>query len=164
MGYSSAILGEFGRSGHRRRALGVTRGVGAEALQIAVLQRDPRAAAVGGAKVTSTSVTRSASYFQCGVDLPGQQHARRRLPGQHLAPVQLVAVLVALVPAATGAGLDHHATIGDLADGRALGHQLLDVGGEKLEGAGGRAFTATCADGCGAMVGRGFSVGLFVPS
>src|SRR6185503_17403200 len=71
------------------------------------------------------------------VEMPAQQQTPGRLPGEHHAPVALGAVLTALVPAAAGAGLDHHVLHRNTADRMRRRPPAADARGEYLKGVSG---------------------------
>src|ERR1700733_10669418 len=74
------------------------------------------------------------------VELPAEQQALRRLPGQHLSPLRLGAFGIALEPPPTGARLEEDGDMRILADGLSFGPPVGDAAGENLEGAYGRSF------------------------
>src|ERR1700674_286838 len=87
-------------------AFGINRGsdgldLVAEALEVAVLEVDAGRAAFDWRERHLDLGDQIGIVFPIAVDLPRQQHAERRLPGQHLAPIALRAVLADLEPAST---------------------------------------------------------------
>src|SRR6185503_7881510 len=74
---------------------------------MAVFEFDPRAAALRNEVYLDLGDQRRI-VFPIAADLPGEQHAARRFPGENLAPLALRAVLAALIPASADMRLDHH--------------------------------------------------------
>src|SRR5581483_11097600 len=72
-----------------------------------MLQRDPSAASGHWREGELDLGDELRLVGPLGVELPGKQCATRRLPGEHLAPLPLVARRVALEPATTRPRLDH---------------------------------------------------------
>src|SRR6185369_2202299 len=111
-----------GRAGFRRAL--------AHALQVAVFELD-LGAAVGGRFEQHLDLGQQVGVVgPLAVDPPGQQQAVGRLPGEHLAPVVLVAVLVDAVPAAAPPGLDDRLLQRRRADGMALWPPAVEALGE----------------------------------
>jgi len=123
-------------------------------LPVAVLHRDQRAAALGRNEGQLDLGQEIRVVAPLRADLPAEQQARGRLPGQHLAPLRLVALGIALEPAAVRPGLDDDGDMGVLADGLALGPPIAEAGREELEGARGRRLDLNLMhDGCYAHSG-----------
>src|SRR5271166_4066886 len=118
----------------------------AEALEIAVLEGDDRAAARGGREGQLNFGQEIGVVGEAAVELPAEQEARRRLPGEHLAPVRLDAFGVALEPAAARAGLDDDRHMRRFADSSVRPATIAPSAREQLEGAFGRGLDGHALD------------------
>src|SRR3954471_14636618 len=108
-------------------------GLLAEPLEVAMLEIDESVVAVGGeADLDHGFEIGIVGPF--GVELPGEQHPVRRLPGDHPAPFTLAAVIADLVPAAAVARLDHHVLLPGGVQAVALHPPAAHAAGEGTEG------------------------------
>src|SRR5216683_1102789 len=73
---------------------------GAEAVELAMLQFNACRSAALGDEADLDFGLQVRVVLPVGGDVPGQHQPRRRLPGEHAAPLARAAVLAALVPAA----------------------------------------------------------------
>src|SRR5262249_22634715 len=143
--------GEAGEAGipALRRIEGGADGIGliAETLEIAMLEFDARAGAVGD-ELDFHLGLEARIVLPVAVDLPGEHDARRRLPRQHAAPLALGAVLAAFIPAAAGARFnDYRLLQRSLVDRMFARPPAAHAGGEDVERARGRRLDAdTAAD------------------
>ena len=120
-------------------ALGDFRGGGAVPLDVAVHQLDARAAAGRvEAHLHLAGVRGVGVVLPLAVEVPGEDEAARRLPGQHAAPDGLGPVLGEAVAPAAGPGLDHLAGERRVVDVVAARPPAVDPAGEHLEGLRGR--------------------------
>src|SRR5580693_7768413 len=91
-------------------------GVDAEPFEVAVLKGHDRAAANVRRERHFDLAQDGGIIFEPAAKLPAQQEASGRLPGQHLAPLDLGARLVALEPAAAGERFDDDGDVAGLAE------------------------------------------------
>src|SRR5262249_6863638 len=139
-GVGVRVYGEFGKEGGPPAAerFGVLGRVGAEALQITVLQCHRRAAALGRHKGQLHFGEEVGIIGPLAVELPTEQQALRWLPSQHLAPVCFIAFGITLEPPAVDTGLQHDGDMRVLADSLSGWPPALHLACEQLEGARGR--------------------------